>query len=160
MLKKTLVGLIGENSSGWARCLFSGAWFAAAAVIPVAYYLIRFGDVLPILGGSLLLTTLFPIVLSSLMGLLLGSNILDPAETKNAFKAAVLGFSVAALSFLFLFTIPAIPAVFTSVDIFGTIITFAIFFLYGLLIAGWLAAITGAAAGLLLYLLRRRIADN
>jgi hypothetical protein len=138
------------------RCLFAGLWFAFSALIPVGYSLLLFGDWLPKFGGSLLITALVPILLSGLMGLLLGSDILDRKETKSKLKAGGLGLSVAGLSFLFLVLIPAILTVFTSGDILGTIAAFVIFFLYGLFIVGWLAAIVGALAGLLLYLLREK----
>jgi hypothetical protein len=143
-----------QSSAG--RCLFAGLWSAFSALIPVGYSLLLFGDWLPKFGGSLLITALAPILLSVLMGLLLGSDILDPKETKSKLKAVGLGLSVAALSFLFLFLIPAILTVFTSDDTLGTIAAFAVFFLYGLFIVGWLVAIVGALAGLLLYLLREK----
>lgn len=141
-------------SSKLGSSLFAGIWFAVAAIIPVAYYLLRFGEGLPILGGSQLLTATVSILLSGFIGLLLGSNILDPKETKSEFKAIGFGLAVALLSFLFLFIFLAILSIFTSGDILGTIVAFAVFFLYGMLIVGWLAAIIGAIAGLLLYLLR------
>ena len=144
-------------TTGSGRCLFAGIWFAAAGFIPVAYYLLRFGDGLPILGGSIVLTALIPTFISGFMGLVLGSNILYPEETKTEFKAIGFGFSVAALSFFLLFVVPAILTFSVSGDIFGTVAAFAIFFLYGLMMVGWLAAIVGAAAGGLLYLFRLKM---
>lgn len=144
-------------SSKFGGCLFAGLWFAIASTIPVGYYLIRFSDGLPILGGSVILTAIIPIILSGFMGMLLGSNILDTEETKSELKAIGLGFTVAMLSYLFLFIVPMILTIFTSGDIFGAIVAFVVFFLYGLLMVGWLVAIIGAATGLLLYLLRLRI---
>lgn len=145
------------TSSNSGSCLLAGLWFAIASMIPVAYYLLRFGEGLPILGGSVFFTAIIPIILSGLMGMLLGSKILDIDETKSEINAIGLGFAVAMLSFLFLFVVPAILIIFTSGDIFGTMAAFVVFFLYGLLIIGWLVAIIGAVAGLLLYLLRLRI---
>ncbi len=153
MIKKFLKSLI---SSKLGSCVLAGIWFFVAAMIPVAYYLLRFGEELPILSGSLLLTALAPIFVSGFMGLLLGSNILDPKETKTEFKAIGFGLAVALLSFLFLFILLAILSIFTSGDILGAIVAFAVFFLYGMLNVGWLTAIIGAIAGLLLYLLRLR----
>ena len=143
-------------SSKFGNSLFAGIWFAVAAIIPVAYYLLRFGEGLPILGVSQLLTATVSILLSGFIGLLLGSNILDPKETKSEFKAIGFGLAVALLSFLFLFIFLAILSIFTSGDILGTIVAFAVFFFYGMLIVGWVAASVGAIAGLLLYLLRLR----
>ncbi len=86
-------------STKLGRCLFAGLWFAAAAMIPVGYCLLLFGDWLPKFADSLLITTLAPILILGFMGLLFGSNILDEKETKTALKAAGLGLAVAALSF-------------------------------------------------------------
>ena len=142
------------------RCIFSGIWFSIAAVIPVVYCLLLFGDWIPKFGGSLQIAVVAPVLFSGFLGSLLGSNILDTEETKTGFKAIGLGLSVAALSFLFLFVVTAILTIFNLGDPFGTIAAFVIFFFYGLLIVGWLVVITGGLAGLMLYLLRLKILKN
>lgn len=135
----------------------AGVWFGVAAVIPVAYYLLRFSDTgLPIFGGSVILTAVVPVVIAAVCGALLGSTILEPAEVKNAFQAVMRGVMVSLLSFLLLFTIPALISLVASPDIAGTALAFGIFFLYGLFIVGWLVATVGAISGWLLYLVRSR----
>ncbi len=139
------------------RLLLAGVWFGIAAVIPVAYYLLRFGDAgLPIFGGSVALTAAAPIALAIVCGALFGSAILEPAETKTPFAAALRGLLVSLLSFLLLFTIPAIITLVTSPDFLGTALGFGVFFLYGLFIVGWLVAAVGAIAGWLLYVVGLR----
>ncbi len=70
------------------------------------------------------------------------------------------GLMVAALSYLLMFTIPAIVVAFGISDLSQLIGTFGFFvfiFVYGLLLVGWLAAAVGAVAGLLLYLYQVKI---
>lgn len=139
------------------RLLLAGVWFGIAAIIPVAYYLLRFGDVgLPIFGGSMILTAVVPVVIAAVCGALLGSTILEPAETKTPLAAAIRGLMVGLLSFLLLFTIPAIISLVTSPDFLGTAVGFGIFFLYGLFIVGWLVVAVGAISGWLLYVVGLR----
>ena len=147
-------------SSKLGSCLFAGLWFAIAAMIPVGYYLLRFGDGLPILGGSSVLTETIPIIVSGFLGLFLGSTILDTEEIKSELQATLRGLMVGLLSYLLLFTLPAILTMFTSGDFFGTVAAFVIFFLYGLFIVGWLIAVVGALAGWLLFQLRLPAVEN
>lgn len=146
------------------RCVIAGFWFAVASVIPVAYYFMRFGDALPIFGGSSVLTAAGPIILAGICGLLLGSTILDFDETKSASQAAVRGLFVGLLTYLLLFTLPLIIFAFISTDLvndfIGFILLFAITFVYGLFIVGWMIAVVGAIAGWLLYLLRLKFSEN
>lgn len=148
-----------------ARRLFAGMWFAAAALIPVAYYFLlsragggpRLGAGLPIFGGSSAITAGAPILIAGICGLLLGSTILDAAETRSAGQAIGRGLTVALLSYLLLFTAPAVILAFNSDDLIGLVILFVITFLYGLLVVGWLIAGVGAVAGWLLYLYRLKV---
>jgi hypothetical protein len=132
-------------------------WFAVAAVIPVAYYFVRFGDSLPIFGGSPVLTAGAPILSAAICGFLFGSTILDAEEIKSAGQAARRGLLVVFLSYFLLFTVPFVISAFGSclLNGFGGIIEllvfFAFIFFYGLFAVGWLAALVGAAAGFLLY---------
>jgi len=151
-----------------SRRLFAGAWFAVAAVIPVAYYFLllrgdggpQSGAGLPNFGGSLALTASVPILIAGVCGLLLGSTILDAAETKGAGRAIVMGLAIALLSYLLLFTVSAVLLSFNNDDIVGTIVFLGVLFLYGLVFVGWLVAVVGAAAGGLLYLYRLKVGQN
>ncbi len=137
-------------------------WFAIAAVIPVAYYFLRFresgvaqfGAGLPIFGGSSVLTAGVPILIAGICGLLLGSSILDAEEIRTAGQAIGRGLMVALLSYLLLFTGAAVVLAFNNDDLVGTVALFVIVFLYGLLFVGWLVAGVGAVAGWLLYIYR------
>lgn len=141
-------------------------WFALAAVIPVAYCFLReawethFGTGLPIFGGSSVLTAGVPIFLGGICGLLLGSGILDAKEIKTAGQAIGRGLMVASLSYLLLFTVPAVIVAFNNGDLVGTVTFYIIVFLYGLLYVGWLVAGVGAMAGWLLYLYRLKSVEG
>lgn len=143
-------------------------WFAIAAVIPVAYYFLRFpesgveqfGAGLPIFGGSSVLTAVVPILIAGICGLLLGSSILDAEEIRTAGQAIGQGLMVALLSYLLLFTGAAVVLAFNNDDLVGTVALFVIVFLYGLLFVGWLVAGVGAVAGWLLYIYRLKSVDG
>lgn len=141
--------------------LFAGIWFAAAAVIPVAYFSARFQDGSPALfGDSPVLMDIIPILLSGVSGLLIGSSILDPEDIKNAGQAVLRGLMVSVLSYLLLFAIPMIFTIYRTGDPGGAFIFFIFMFLYGLLAVGWLAGAAGMAAGGLLFLLRLKISGD
>ena len=95
-------------------------------------------------------------MIATVCGALLGSTILEPAEIKTAFQASMRGVTVSLLSFLLLFTIPALISVVASPDILGNAVAFGIFFLYGLFIVGWLVAAVWAVSGWLLYIVGSR----
>ena len=143
-------------------------WFALAAVIPVAYYFLRyreaggahFGAGLPIFGGSSVLTAGVPILIGGICGLLLGSGILDAEEIRTAGQAIGRGLMVALLSYLLLFTGTAVVLAFNNDDLVGTVALFVIVFLYGLLFVGWLVAGVGALAGWLLYIYRLKSVEG
>ena len=143
-------------------------WFAIAAVIPVAYYFLRYGEIggahfgagLPIFGGSSVLTAGVPILIGGICGLLLGSGILDAEEIRTAGQAIGQGLMVALLSYLLLFTGTAVILALNNDDLVGTVTLFIIVFLYGLLHVGWLVAGVGALAGWLLYLYRLKSVEG
>ena len=147
-------------NSIFVRGLFAGMWFAVAAIVPIVYVFARFEEVSSLFGGSLLMTTAFPILLSGICGMLLGSSIFDVEEIQSGLQAALRGLMVAALSYLLMFTIPAIVLAFNTPDLLGLIIYSLFIFAYGLLLVGWLAAAVGAAAGFLLYLWRLKFIEN
>ncbi len=139
------------------RHFLAGAWFALAAVVPVAYYFLfnpLNGHDVPMFGGSINLTALVPVFISGICGSLLGAEILNPEETKNALQAIGRGLIVSLLSYLFLFSGVAAILIIAGANIVEVIVSFIVFFLYGLLIIGWLIALVGAIAGGLLYLFR------
>jgi hypothetical protein len=153
-------------TSKLVRCLFAGMWFAIAAVIPVAYYFLLFQENgspqsgLPIFGGSSVLTAGVPVLVAGICSLLLGSAILDAEETKSAVQAIGRGLLVALLSYLLLFTVPAVILAFYTADPVGLLVLFVVIFLYGLLAVGWLVAGVGVVAGWLLYLCRLKAVEG
>jgi hypothetical protein len=135
-------------------------WFAIAAVIPVAYYFLRFSNGPLLFADSPALSAGTPILIASLCGLLLGSSILNADDVRTAGQAIMRGLIVALLSYLLLFTVSALILAFNNDDLAGLVVTWAIIFLMGLLIVGWLIAIIGAIAGWLLYLYRLKVIDG
>ena len=150
----------GERAmSEWARRLLAGAWFALAAVVPVAYLVLSNpfgGEGFSGFYGSMILTVGVPMFVAGVCGLGLGADILNQEETKNAFQAVGRGLLVSLLSYLVLFVGLAVVLLPGSDDFIGLIVVGVFFFLYGLLFLGWLVALIGAAAGGLLYFYRRR----
>jgi hypothetical protein len=151
-----------RTMSELTRRLLAGAWFALAAVIPVAYYFL-FPPVDGGGGGGLptfLLTAAVPIVISGIGGLALGSDILDAETTTNALQAVGRGLLVAGFSYLLLFTGSGLVLAFLMKDLIGLILLEFFIFLYGLFFIGWLLALVGAVAGLLLYLCRLKFVEE
>ena len=154
-------------TSELSRRLFAGMWFAIAAVIPVVYYFLLFredgrppGAGAILFAGSAVMTAGVPVVIAGICGLLLGATILDAEEVKTAGQAIVRGLMVALLSYLLLFTVSALILAFNNDDLAGLIVTWAILFLMGLLVVGWLVALVGGVAGWLLYLYRLKSQVN
>lgn len=145
------------------RRTVSGTCFALAAIVPVAYYFLlnpfEKGG-LPLFGGSMMLTVAVPIFIAVVCGLSLGAQILDPEERVNVFKAIGLGSAVSLLSYFLMFSASGIVLILIGGDVFGVLTLSVFLFFYGLLFLGWLVALSGAATGCGLYLIRRKMLDR
>ncbi|MEP6847741.1 MAG: hypothetical protein ABI999_02715, partial [Acidobacteriota bacterium] len=102
---------------------------------------------------------------AGVFGSWLGATILDEKKTRSALWAAMRGLAVAALSYFFLFAVELFVAVLYNDNIdsdgfFRLISVIALTFLIALLVFGWLIAVTGAAAGALLYLFQNKTTES
>lgn len=145
------------------RRLLAGVWFAVAGAIPVAYYFLVSGqDYRPrfSVAFTLLLFIGVPILTAGLSGFALGYTILDPGEVKSVAQAMVRGLMVSLLSYLFFFMVSSLILTVNNNGEPGFIIGWAVFFLYGFILVGWLIAIMGLVGGWLLFLFRLKRLDT
>jgi hypothetical protein len=141
----------------------AGVWFAVAGAIPVAYYFLVSGqDYRPrfSVAFTLLLFIGVPILTAGLSGFALGYTILDPGEVKSVAQAMVRGLMVSLLSYLFFFMVSSLILTVNNNGEPGFIIGWAVFFLYGFILVGWLIAIMGLVGGWLLFLFRLKRLDT
>ena len=121
----------------------AGLWFAGAGSIPALLFFMFAGGLGATSVGLFLLFVLVPALIAGVCGASFGSSILDPARIHNSAQAAGRGVIVAAASFLFYILLISVA---TSAGA-----AFFVLLFYGSIIVGWLLAIVGALAGLLLY---------
>ena len=160
----------GKTELGLLPRLIAAGWFAAAALIPIAGFILMFArrDVSDgvsesnsggpwFFSGGLWFLSEFPISLAAFYGFAVGSRILDLERPRSAFRAMLRGIAVAVLSYL---SLPVSNLVFgmlsapgenmqrpsLSVLLYFTLVIYAV----GAVLVGWLIVIAGAVAGLLL----------
>jgi hypothetical protein len=136
------------------RRAYAGMWFMAAGLVPFLY---RLPDLLPTALSSLTLELvgfiLVPVLVTGLIGSLLGAGILDPYKVRNGWHAAFRGFIIAALSFLL--SAILISAWDVSNNEYESFVNLLFMMLIvGTMVIGWMAVIVGTFAGWLLYQLR------
>jgi hypothetical protein len=145
--------------------LISSGWFAAAACIPVLFFMFfmivigwsPFSNPLDeIAPGTASLFSVLPVSIAAFLGFTYGVRILNPHKVMSGFAASAHGALVAILSYvLFIMTFVAMAAANTTKapgDILGGAITvlFA-----GAVLFGWVIVLAGALGGWFLFKLRQ-----
>ena len=153
-----------ETEIGLMLRLIAAGWFAAAAFVPIAGFLVIFAsqsrsDVHAARDGvwfGFWFFVLFPISLAAFYGFVIGSRILD-LERLGPWRATLRGMAVAVLSYLSMPVINGIAAILYSPRLGAFFespesILYWMVVIYGVgaVFVGWIIVIAGAIAGLLL----------
>jgi hypothetical protein len=139
------------------RRVFAGLWFmAAAAPLIVPIFTSSAGDP-SLFQYSFIWLLLAPLLISGLVGSLLGAAILDAQRVRSGWRAALRGLVTAVMAYL-LYAIVwstwegyANQGPLSSVEAFTRMLIMVL--LWGAIFFGWLAAIVGALAGWILHLI-------
>ena len=153
-----------ETEVGLLLRLIAAGWFAVAAFVPIAGFIVIFAsqsrsDVHAARDGvwfSLWFFFWFPISLAAFHGFVIGSRILD-RERLGPWRAALRGIAVAVFSYLSMPAINGIAAILFSPRLGAFTespesVLYWMLVIYGVgaLFVGWIIVIAGAIAGLLL----------
>jgi hypothetical protein len=130
--------------------LSAGLWFAGAGSIPAMLLVLVVGGSQLFSAAVFALFVLLPALIAGVCGACFGSSILNPSLVHTPGQAAWRGVVVAAASFMFYILLISVA---TSAGA-----AFFILLFYGSIVIGWLVALVGALAGLLLY--KRRESFN
>ena len=135
-----------------ARRVFAGAWFAFLAVIPVAFYFLVLWRKTERQDAIFVWTFIgAPILLAGICGSIFGSSILDPDKVKTPKQAKLRGLLVAVLAYVLFFPVSGEIIAQTSKDPVKAIDGWPAIFIMGMVLVGWLIALTGVVGGALLY---------
>ena len=136
---------------------YAGMWFMAAGIVPVLYVSSLFLSFPSGFSGEqnsldvefALWFMIIPLLITGMMGSLFGASILDTQKVRSGWRAALRGLLVAIVAFL-LSTV--LISVWIASDEYQSFVpTLIMMFGVGLMVVGWLVAITGVFAGWLLY---------
>jgi len=131
---------------------YAGMWFMAAALIPLLFII---GNFLLVASESHTLEVviwfmIIPLLISGLLGSLIGAGILDPFKVTSGWHAAFRGFVISVLSFLLSSILISAWDAYNN-EYTSFIGTLFMMLVIGSMVIGWLAAIVGTFAGWLLY---------
>ena len=134
---------------------YAGLWFMAAALILMLY---RIGVFLLAASESHTLEvviwfTIIPLLITGLLGSLIGAAILDPFKVTSGWHAALRGLIIAVLVFLISSILISVWDSYNN-EYTSFIGTFLMMLIIGSMVIGWLALIVGTFAGWLLYRLK------
>ena len=144
---------------------FAGFWFMAAAafIIVPAFGAVENESPSQMLG-FVIWFLLSPLLISGLLGSLIGASILDTQRVRRWWRAALRGLSIAILSYLLQAIVLSMwegyenRGGFSFSEAFGR--TLMMILIGGALIFGWIVAIIGAFAGLILHLISMPLKDG
>ena len=136
---------------------FAGLWFmAAAALLTVPMFASAAGDP-SLFQFTLIWLLLSPLLISGLVGALLGASILDTQRVRSGWRAALRGLLIAVIAYL-LYAIVlstwegyANHGAFSSGEAFTRMLMMVL--IWGAIFFGWVVAIVGALAGWILHLI-------
>ena len=137
-----------QTEIGFELRLISAFYFALAALVPILFFYAIFG------WSDALIISWVPFTLAGLFGFNVGAKILDPRACVSGIVASWSGVKTAGLAFVSNMVIFSIIGSVSGSD--NPIGLFVISLVFGSLYVGWLVLITGAIAGILLFLLRSR----
>jgi uncharacterized membrane protein len=143
------------NSKARRRC--AAKWFLCAASMACALMLAVFLINEPprsvpefLLNASVIFAA--PVIITGAWGASLGAKILDPAATRSAGRAALIGLAVSVASFVSYVLILSLCFATLGLNPRGGVLTvFISLLIYGSILVGWLVGVVGALAGALLY---------
>jgi len=134
------------------RRAYAAIWFMAAALIPLLY---RIRDFLLVASepNTLEIVSWFvivPLLISGVLGFLIGAAILDPYKVSSGLHAALRGLLISVLAFLLSSILISAWDSYNN-EYTSFIGTLFMMLIVGSMVIGWLAAIVGSFAGWLLY---------
>jgi hypothetical protein len=133
--------------------ILAGFWFLTAAGLMLVPLFILTGDFAN--NKSFFWTWLSPLLISAVVGSLLGAGILDAQKNRNGWNAALRGFLVAVISFLLYAVALSVWEIYANQGDLGpkkVFVGMLIMILYAAAFFSWIIMIIGALAGLSLYL--------
>ncbi|HVG35391.1 MAG TPA: hypothetical protein VM911_20155 [Pyrinomonadaceae bacterium] len=131
---------------------YAGMWFMAAALIPLLFIIWNF-LFLASESHTLELVIWFmiaPLLISGLLGSLVGAGILNPYKVTSGWHAALRGFIISVLAFLLSSILISAWDSYNN-EYTSFIGTLFMMLVVGSMVIGWLATIIGTFAGWLLY---------
>ena len=143
--------------SSKARRMYAAKWFLGAASMACALILAVFlisepPRSVPEFLLNALVTFAAPVIITGAWGASLGAKILDPAMTRSAGRAALIGLAVSVVSFVSYVLILSLCFATLGLNPEGGVLTvFISLLIYGSILVGWLVGVVGALAGALLY---------
>lgn len=135
----------------------AGMWFMAAGIVPVLFVSLLFRSYPSDFSGGqnsldvefALWFIFFPLLITGITGSLIGASILDAQKVRSGWWAALRGLLVAIVAFLLSTVLISFWVATDEYQSFAG--TLVIMLGVGLMVVGWLVAITGVFAGWLLY---------